>query len=397
MAAHPPAEAAQAAPRSTRSAQPKHGAKERGLFAWCMSRQLELSGAFLLVTLALNAVTPPESHLSTALTPSPSYHLRSRISRFLFLSFRKPGTDLYFKGRDDAFFITWWVGAFWFLREAFMRGVFGPFARWTGIKQRRAIVRFEEQAWACLYATVSFGIGLYINQTSDYRSLNTLHFWKGYPHDALPAFTKYYYLVQTAFWIQQIIVLNLEARRKDYYQMFAHHIITVILMMFSYVLNWTRIGNTILCTMDLADVFLTLAKLFKYTGKEMASDATFAVFLVTWIATRHVIFGRILWSVVTEPQTVLEYAWRSRDGYYFSHNVQRSFTLLLAALQAIFCMWLFMILRVLWRMVQKGQVEDVRSDDEDDGEEEEEEEEEEAEPATNGHANGVNLERKKDR
>jgi len=38
--------------------------------------------------------------------------------------------------------------------------------------------------------------------------------------------------------------------------MFAHHIITAVLMMFSYVLNWTRIGNTILCTMDLVDILL---------------------------------------------------------------------------------------------------------------------------------------------
>ena len=51
-------------------------------------------------------------------------------------------------------------------------------------------------------------------------------------------------------------MINLEARRKDYYQMFAHHIITSMLMMSSYVLNWTRIGNTILCTMDLVDITL---------------------------------------------------------------------------------------------------------------------------------------------
>ena len=32
----------------------------------------------------------------------------------------------------------------------------------------------------------------YINQTSPYKSLNTYHFWKGYPHIALPALTKWY-------------------------------------------------------------------------------------------------------------------------------------------------------------------------------------------------------------
>lgn len=57
-------------------------------------------------------------------------------------------------------------------------------------------------------------------------------------------------------WIQSIIVINLEERRKDYHQMFAHHIITVLLMSTSYTMNYTRVGNAILCTMDLVDIIL---------------------------------------------------------------------------------------------------------------------------------------------
>lgn len=72
------------------------------------------------------------------------------------------------------------------------------------------------------------------------------------------------------------------------------------------------------------------------------SDATFAVFLLSWIFTRHVVFGRIIWSVITEPQTVLEYDWRSEDGYYFSRNVQRCFAALLLSLQLLICLWLAM-------------------------------------------------------
>ena len=37
-----------------------------------------------------------------------------------------------------------------------------------------------------------FPLSQYINQTSEYRNLNTEHYWKGYPHDALPALTKWY-------------------------------------------------------------------------------------------------------------------------------------------------------------------------------------------------------------
>ncbi|GAA5958078.1 hypothetical protein JCM3765_002801 [Sporobolomyces pararoseus] len=355
-----------------RSSRPVVGQKGKGgTLAWAMDRQLELSFGALALILAGNAFHKPDFHLSTELTPSPSYHQTHTFQKFLFLSFRVPGSDTFYKGRDDAFVIAWWVIAFWFLREALMKWAFIPFARRCGIKQKRSVIRFAEQSWMLLYPSIFWSLGMYINQTSEYRTLRTEHFWKGYPHDALPALTKWYYLVQTAFWIQQIIVLNLEARRKDYAQMFAHHIITTLLVSFSYVLNFTRVGNTILCTMDFTDILLPLAKLFKYAGAQKRSDTTFALFLVSWIATRHVIYGMILWSVIFEAPKILPYDWRATEGYFFSRGVHVSFSVLLCALQVIILIWLGMILRVLWNILRGGSAEDTRSDDEDDGEEDE--------------------------
>lgn len=56
-----------------------------------------------------------------------------------------------------------------------------------------------------------------------------------------------------------MIALNLEKRRKDYWQMFAHHIITFLLLTTSYSSNFTRIGNLILCQMDVVDMFLPVS------------------------------------------------------------------------------------------------------------------------------------------
>lgn len=67
---------------------------------------------------------------------------------------------------------------------------------------------------------------------------------------------KWYYLVQFAFWLQQIFVINIEERRKDHYQMLAHHFITCSLMACSYVYHMTRVGNIILIMMDFVDILL---------------------------------------------------------------------------------------------------------------------------------------------
>jgi acyl-CoA-dependent ceramide synthase len=67
---------------------------------------------------------------------------------------------------------------------------------------------------------------------------------------------KWYYLVQYAFWLQQILVVNIEERRKDYHQMLTHHIITCGLMFLSYGYHLTKVGNLILCIMDVGDLIL---------------------------------------------------------------------------------------------------------------------------------------------
>ena len=80
--------------------------------------------------------------------------------------------------------------------------------------------------------------------------------WADWPNRELDGLFKWYYLVQFAFWLQQILVVNIEERRKDYHQMFTHHIITSLLIFTSYGYHHTKVGNTILCLMDVADVFL---------------------------------------------------------------------------------------------------------------------------------------------
>jgi very-long-chain ceramide synthase len=67
---------------------------------------------------------------------------------------------------------------------------------------------------------------------------------------------KGYMLAQLAFWVQQVLVINIEERRKDYWQMLTHHFVTISLMYGSYRYGYTRVGNLILVLMDVVDIFL---------------------------------------------------------------------------------------------------------------------------------------------
>lgn len=54
------------------------------------------------------------------------------------------------------------------------------------------------------------------------------------------------------------MVINIEERRKDYWQMLTHHIVTTMLIFTSYGYHQTKVANLILCIMDVVDIFLSV-------------------------------------------------------------------------------------------------------------------------------------------
>lgn len=89
--------------------------------------------------------------------------------------------------------------------------------------------------------------------------LNLHGIWEGWPVREIDGLFKWYYLVQWSFWIQQILVVNIEEKRKDHAQMFTHHIFTTALMGFSYSFYHMRVGTVILCIMDFVDIVLPVS------------------------------------------------------------------------------------------------------------------------------------------
>lgn len=89
---------------------------------------------------------------------------------------------------------------------------------------------------------------------------DTRYFWIDYPVTDYTEAFKYYYLVQFAYWLQQIFVLQIEAPRKDYRELVMHHINTLLLIFASYFCNFTRVGNAVFVCMDLPDAVLAVSK-----------------------------------------------------------------------------------------------------------------------------------------
>ncbi|THH31320.1 hypothetical protein EUX98_g2897 [Antrodiella citrinella] len=242
---------------------------------------------------------------------------------------------------------------------------------------RRSMLRFAEQGWSVIYylCQTAFGL-LYVHRNLPTSVFNPVDVWIGYPHIPLAGPIKFYYLSQTAFYLHQILILNAEARRKDHWQMMTHHVVTIALMVGSYFCNCTRVGVLIMLLMDVADVFLPLAKMLRYLSFTTLCDITFGLFMVSWFITRHILFIVVIVSVWQHSVSDNDAAfmWNPKGGLYLTRQALQIFVYLLVCLEILQLVWFTMIIRVAWRVVSGEGAEDTRSDDEgdiDDGDDKE--------------------------
>lgn len=269
-------------------------------------------------------------------------------------------------GLNDIYFTVFWIINLLFLRSFLIVSCFRPCAKLLGIKKFKATQRFIEQTWSIIYYSISWSFGFYLYYKSDYF-FNCYNIYKNWPHDRLSAEFKFYYLVQTACWFQQSIVIHLEAKRKDYIQMTSHHIITCLLCTGSYIYYFTRIGHIILLLMDILDVFLSTAKILKYCGFQQICDIMFVIFMISWIVLRHGVYNYVLYYSWANARDIMDFDCSNfvnpSDVKICYTNFQINFLLiLLGFLQIIMCIWMYMILRVAIRVIRGGSADDVRSD-----------------------------------
>ncbi|KAG0168754.1 chitin deacetylase [Apophysomyces sp. BC1034] len=198
---------------------------------------------------------------------------------------------------------------------------------------------------------------------------DSTYFWRDYPVTDYTKAFKYYYLLQFAYWLQQIFVLQIEAPRKDYRELVAHHINTLLLISLSYACNFTRVGNAVFICMDLPDSLLALAKTLNYVLPGPICNLTFVAMTISWLYTRVYLYGHIIWSTYTEPDLYVPvFKLAPLEGHWFPYFAKYIILGLMIGLYLLILFWTAMIFKVFYKMAFKAEAKDVRSDDEDEDE-----------------------------
>ncbi|XP_039047254.1 LAG1 longevity assurance homolog 2-like [Hibiscus syriacus] len=236
---------------------------------------------------------------------------------------------------------------------------------WMDIKATQAIIaKCSESMWKLTYfATVEtwvLKITYYESWLGDIKG-----YFRGWPNQELKISLSLFYMCQCGFYIYSIVaLLTWETRRKDFAVMMSHHVITAILIGYSYVTSFFRIGSVVLALHDASDVFLEAAKIFKYSGRELRASVCFGLFAISWLVLRLIIFP--FWVIKSTSIDLMEFL-RPSDPYpkflYYFLN-----TMLLMLLVFHVYWWVLICSMIIRQWQNRGKLgEDIRSDSEDEG------------------------------
>ena len=234
----------------------------------------------------------------------------------------------------------------------------------------KKVTKFVEAAWRGLFYG-TFIILAFDACTDDNYVFHSwffvsLELWDGVPFHPLCPKLKFFFMVELGSYLHQL--LWTEVKRKDALEMIIHHIVTILLIGFSYSCNFWRIGCVIMVIHDIADVFLESAKCCNYIktiGKRdwagTCCDVLFGCFALSFFITRLVIFpGHIGWSVWSEGPLPPRNWWGALSFYIF----------LLIVLQILHIFWFSTIAKMIYKLVTTGIEKDERSDDDSEREDE---------------------------
>ncbi|KAL7867050.1 hypothetical protein AOLI_G00148640 [Acnodon oligacanthus] len=255
------------------------------------------------------------------------------------------------------------------LRRALSAHVFEPFAWWCRL-QPIDVAKMPESAWKFVFYTVSWSYSTYLLFFSNYTFFqdppSVFYNWKS--GMSVPTDIAIAYLIQGSFYGHSIYAtLYMDAWRKDSKVMLLHHVITLVLITFSYAFRYHNIGILVLFLHDINDIQLEFTKLnvyFKNRGasyyllNDILSNMGSVSFSITWFWFRLYWFPlKVLYaSCITSLQSV------PNIPFYFFFN-----TLLFALLIMNIYWFLFIVLFVVKVITgQMKEVTDVREYEEDD-------------------------------
>ena len=129
-------------------------------------------------------------------------------------------------------------------------------------------------------------------------------YYPNYPCTKMPSFLDDIYVLKLTYHLYELIYTLIYFRnRRDFPEYILHHIITMVLIVFSYSLNLLTLGSVLMLLTDTTDWFVCLFKLTVDITQRKVENTTYCLMLISWVYLR-------IWFF---PCHIME-AWRAQTS-----------------------------------------------------------------------------------
>lgn len=211
--------------------------------------------------------------------------------------------------------------------------------------------KFGQSLWRFFQYVASVAFGLFVLWDKPWL-WDVKQCWYGYPaHSSLSHEIKLFCLFSiTVNWTQFVSHL-LDTKRKDFWLLFIHHIIALVLLNMSWICNFHRAASLVVVTLDFAECFLEAAKMAKYTNHHRLCNGIFVIFLFAWFPTRFGFYLRIIYSAIFDI-----------PNHFSTFPAYYALCSMLMMVLCISMVWNHMVMKIAYNSCKSGQVErDCRS------------------------------------
>ncbi|KAK7081269.1 Ceramide synthase 5, partial [Halocaridina rubra] len=229
--------------------------------------------------------------------------------------------------------------------------------RW--LRQKAASMRttevgkFNDNIWQFVYYSLYTIFGIVVLWDKPWL-WDIRHCWYNFPEHSIDDDVWWYYMISLGYYWCMTLTHFFQHLRKDSLQMFLHHVLTIMLITFSWTCNFVRVGTLVLLVHECTDLPMLIAKIFILYKNQSLTDMFFVVFLLLWLSTRTGLYPFwIMRSTLFEAHVILQ-MW---------YPVYYIFNGMLLLLLLIHCIWTYFIMRIVIRKLRNLEIEDIRSSD----------------------------------
>lgn len=135
-------------------------------------------------------------------------------------------------------------------------------------------------------------------------------------------------------------------KRNDFFEMACHHLVTLYLVLGSYMMNHWKYATIIIYNNHIADITSAICRLLTQSTSKYMLLAVFLLNLLLWIHTRIYSLGMIIWNIVDSMQQ------NKMGGFQGENLVVYYFVWLLSILEGLQIFWFYMFISLFMKFIK---------------------------------------------